>query len=496
MSATTTEERPRSLDRAEWPPRGWWRWRSCQRRLVQLTFKRATNLTTDDGPAAGDFKRDRSRHGFGFWAVAFAFLVVLAHSTVPTPLYAIYQARSGFSSFAITLIFAAYALGVLASLFMVGHLSDWHGRRRLLVPALATAAVSAVVFLVWRDLAGLIVARILCGLSVGATCATAAAWIGELHAAHRPRASPRRAQIVSTGVNVVGIGVGSLVAGMLAQWVRGPLTTPYLVSIAALVVATVGVLLAPETRDRARPRPAYRLQRIAVPAHARAAYFAAAAGAAISFATFGLFTSLSPSFLAGTLGHTSHALAGATAFSVFAAGTILQTLISHRPRREALVAGMGLSAGGLVLVVASVWLPHPTLALFLAGGIVAGAGAGALFKGVVATVADASEPSARAEALAGMFLAAYLGLSVPVLGLGVLTEYLTGKSSLLIFAAVLVTTMLAASKILVPRTSLTRHAALVMGPRTRRGSASTRADPGYPEVKNSSARRVFVCCSP
>ena len=65
------------------------------------------------------------RHGAGLWAVVFAFVAVMAFSTVPTPLYTLYQARDGFSTFMITVIFAAYAVGVTVALFFAGHVSDW-----------------------------------------------------------------------------------------------------------------------------------------------------------------------------------------------------------------------------------------------------------------------------------------------------------------------------------------------------------------------------------
>ena len=63
----------------------------------------------------------------------------MAYNAVPAPLYGIYQQRDGFSSFTITVIFAAYAVGVVISLFTVGHLSDWHGRRRLFAPRWCSA---------------------------------------------------------------------------------------------------------------------------------------------------------------------------------------------------------------------------------------------------------------------------------------------------------------------------------------------------------------------
>jgi predicted MFS family arabinose efflux permease len=89
----------------------------------------------------------RRHHGVGFWAVAFTFLTLAAFTTVPSPLYALYQARDGFSEFMLTVIYAAYAIGVIGALALAGHLSDWYGRKRLLIPAATFAVASAIVFL-------------------------------------------------------------------------------------------------------------------------------------------------------------------------------------------------------------------------------------------------------------------------------------------------------------------------------------------------------------
>lgn len=386
----------------------------------------------------------RLRHRTAFWVAAFALLVMLAFSAVPTPLYPSYQARDGFSSFMITVIFATYPVGVVISLFTVGHLSDWHGRRRLVLPALGGAIVSALIFIFWRDVPGLLLARFVAGLAVGAVTASATAWIAELHAQARPDAAPRFAEVVATAANLGGIGCGPLISGMLVAWVADPFVVPFLVFIAALLVAAAGVLISPETREPVRPRPAWRPQRISVPADARGAYFAAAITAAISFASFALFTSLAPTFLADTLGHTSPALAGATAFIVFASGAAGQLFVSRRPIPVGLAIGTALMLSGLAIVVLAVWLPDPSLALFLVGGALAGAGSGCLFKAVLTQAGRMAPPERRAETLAGMFLAGYVGLALPVVGLGVLTQYASAKVGLLVFGAVLATAALAA----------------------------------------------------
>jgi MFS family permease len=383
-------------------------------------------------------------HGVGFWAVAFAFLLVMGYCAVPTPLYGLYAARDGFGSLTITFVFAAYAVGVVVSLFTVGHLSDFHGRRRVLIPALLTAVASAVIFLLWRALPGLILARFVSGLAVGAVTATATAWLAELHAIDRPSASARRTEIVGASANLGGIGLGPLVAGVLAQWVPAPLSVSYLVYGGLMLVAVLGLLLTPETRVvPAHERPAYRPQQMHAPQGMRAPFFAALGAGFVAFATFALFTSLAPTFLAGPLQHTSLALAGFTAFLVFGAAAVAQLAFSGRTSRTLVLIGSGALLVGSIVVVLSVWLASPSLALFLIGGTALGTGAGTLFKGAMTTIIRIAEPARRAQTLVSLFLAAYLGMVLPSVGLGVLTQEVQPKLALLIFAGMLVTGVLA-----------------------------------------------------
>jgi len=156
---------------------------------------------------------------------------------------------------------------------------------------------------------------------------------------------------------------------------------------------------------------------------------------AVAFAAFGLFTSLAPTFLAVTLGHTSHALAGVPAFTAFTAAAVAQRVARAWNIRRVIMVGTAAMSAGVVLVVAATWLV--SLPPFLAGGVGAGAGAGLLFKGGVVAVAGLAAPDRRAEALAGFFLAGYVGISVPVLGLGVLDQWVAPKVALLAFAAAL-----------------------------------------------------------
>lgn len=383
------------------------------------------------------------RFGLGFWVVVFAFTALMAFTTAPTPLWSLFADRDHFSSLTITVVFAAYAVAVALSLILAGHLSDTYGRRRLLVPALALNVVAGLVFVAWPTLPGLLVARVLSGLGVGAATATATVWLAELDAARRLPAGSHRAQSITTAANLGGLGLGGLIAGALAQWVGHALTLPFLALVAALLIGLLAIALAPETRIATSPRPRYRPQRISVPPRSRGRFFAAATAVAITFAIFGLITSLAPSFLAGTLHQPAHALAGAVSFAMFAAAALAQALTGSRGPRQLLGAAIPALLTGVALLTLAVWVPSPSFGIFLAGDLAAGAGAGLMFKGAIATVSEISLPERRAEAVAGFFLAAYLGLAGPVIGLGALTQIASTRVSLLVFAGLLALGILA-----------------------------------------------------
>jgi len=384
--------------------------------------------------------RFQLRHGAGFWVIAAAFLTVMAFSTVPTPLYALYQQRDGFATFLITVIFAAYGVGVMASLYFAGHVSDWLGRRRIILIAVLVEIVAAVVFLLWPDVPGLIVARFVNGVGVGMLTATATAHLSELRAAARPDEGPSTSGTVSSFVNIGGLALGALVSGVLAQFVVAPLVVPYALFLVLLVAAAVAVWFVPETVERLEERPAYRPQRVSLPAASRSTFFAAAAGAFSAFAIFGLFTSLAPTFLASTLHEPSRLVAGAVTFVVFAAAAISQVLTARLSQTRQLTLAVALMASGLIAMAAGVLVA--SLPLFVVAGIGAGAGVGILFRASIGVAASLASGPSRGEILAALFLVAYAGMSIPVLLIGLALAFLPSTTVLVGFAAVILVLVL------------------------------------------------------
>ena len=175
--------------------------------------------------------------GSGFWIVAVVFVVTMAYSTVPTPLYPLYEQRDDFPVSLVTVIYSAFAVGVMLSLYLFGHVSDWLGRRTMLVIAVGISIVSAGMFLLWPETAGLIAARAVNGVSIGILSATATAHLGELRAIARPQESPVFATSVAGAANLGGLALGSLIGGLLAEVLPDPLVLPHVLFLVLLVVA-------------------------------------------------------------------------------------------------------------------------------------------------------------------------------------------------------------------------------------------------------------------
>jgi MFS family permease len=357
------------------------------------------------------------RHGqrSGFWTVAYAFLIVMAAATLPSPLYGLYRVRDDLSAFTITIIYAIFAAGTIITLGRVASIAGRIGRRGVMLAAVATMMVAAGLLAAWKDLPGLLIGRLLTGVAVGLAAGTAITYLIELQLRANPTASVVRARTIGTSITVGALGIGPLIAGCLAQWASRPLTSAYVVFVVLGAVAAVGLATVPETGTPGGAAtqgrsPGWHRPRLPIPA---------AAATLAAYSAMGLFAGLSGLFLATTLGHPSHALSGATLFLVFSCGVASQLATTDLPASRVLGLGTSSMLVGLALLVISVRLATPSLAIFLISGALIGAGAGAVFKGTTGIVLEAAAPEDRLAMTSALLIVLYVGLSVPVIGAGI-----------------------------------------------------------------------------
>src|SRR5476649_1873187 len=125
--------------------------------------------------------RQRSRrHRSGFWSVVFALLIVMAFSTLPSPLYGLYRTRDHLSAFMVTVIYAIFAGGTITALSSVRFIAARAGRRGVMLGAVATMIAAAVLLAAWKALPGLLIGRLMTGVAVGLASGTAVTYLNEL----------------------------------------------------------------------------------------------------------------------------------------------------------------------------------------------------------------------------------------------------------------------------------------------------------------------------
>ena len=361
----------------------------------------------------------------GFVLAVTAFFVAMVGTTLPTPLYPLYEQRYSFGPLLVTVIFAIYAFGVIAGLILFGNLSDKLGRKPVLLLGLGLSAASALLFLLAGSLAPVYVGRVVSGLSAGIFTGTATAYVIDL----APVGHRRLASFVAVFANLGGLGTGALLSGLLGQWAPDPLRTPFAVNLGLVAVATIGLLLAPETVSRARFE--LRLQRLGVPAEVMGVFVRASLAAVAASAVSGVFGSVAPEFLGLGLHHHSPALAGLLVFVLFVmsvAGAVLVIRI-----RNALGAGCALLVASVALLAVS--LDAGSLAALFASAVFGGLGQGVVISAGLAAIAERAPAARRGETTSSFFVAVYVGLSVPVIAAGVAIHYTSLRAAGIGFCA-------------------------------------------------------------
>ena len=357
------------------------------------------------------------------------WLVLMAGANVAAPLYAVYATRYGFSSFVLTAIFTVYAVVLVPTLLIFGRVSDRYGRRPVMFAGVLAGAAGLIVFAAARDTAWLFAARALQGLAVGIVSGAATAALVELD----PERDAGRPALLAGLAQAVGVALGPLVAGPLAEWAPDPLRLSYLVFLAATIVAAWLTLRMPEPAATTGREP-WRIQRPRVPAEIRGDFARVSLTAATVWASVALCLSIVPSYAGDLLDTQNLALLGSIAAITLATSGAMQVAAQRRrPHlRRAQAAGLAVLAAGLVALAGAAAL-H-SLAVLLAGSIAVGAGHGIAFMTAQDELNRIAPPEHRGEVTAAFIGCIYPLVGGAVIGSGLLDERLSLTASVGIVA--------------------------------------------------------------
>ena len=368
---------------------------------------------------------------FAFAAVAAVIGLALYASATPSALYGLYGQRWHVSTPELTLVYATYAVGVLASLLLIGGLSDQVGRRPVLLGSLFVLLAAMGLFMVARSVAWLFAARALQGLATGAALGAAGAALLDLD----QRGDTEHASLANGAASACGSGAGALIAGAMVEFLPDPRVLPFLLVAAftALLIVAIGFL--PESVAAPGP-PRLRPQRPRVPVPTRSAFVLAALGVLASWSVGGLYLALGPQ-VTSQLVHSQGQLVGGLAVCLLSVPAALAQLIGRSLSNRTLIGlGASLLALGMALTVAS--LSASSAVCFLLSAGIAGVGFGLAFMGALRHLSVAIPDGHRGEVMSAFYVVAYVAISVPAVLAGFAAPRLGLTETFEIFAGVVI----------------------------------------------------------
>ncbi|HEY2634269.1 MAG TPA: MFS transporter [Steroidobacteraceae bacterium] len=343
-----------------------------------------------------------------FYLLASMTVSFLAGSSAPTPLYPLYQAMWGFSPVMLTIVFAIYALAVLAALLIAGRLSDHLGRRPVLIVAAIGQVLVMLLFATAESVTGLLVARVVQGVTTGAAIGAIGAAMIDL--------DKSRGTVANAVAPPFGTALGALMGGIFLQYLPGPTHFVYAVLAAIFMAQVLGLTFMKESIS-AEPGVLGSLKpRLNLPRATREPLLFAVPILIAVWALAGFYGSLGPMLIRGMLNSRSPVLGGLALFVLAASAGISVLLLQQRTPRQMMMLGAGSLFAGVGLTALA--LPQGAIGLFFLGTAVAGIGFGVGFQGAVRSVIPSAAPHERAGTLSIIFIICYLAMGVPAVAAG------------------------------------------------------------------------------
>ena len=340
-----------------------------------------------------------------FTLYAATLMTFMAASSVPTPLYRLYQESWGFSPSTLTVIFGVYALSLLCALLTVGSLSDHVGRKPVILFAIGLELVSVVLFLAAAGPAWLIAARILQGIATGAAMGALSAGLID--------ADQARASLYNSLAPLVGLALGALGCSALVDLAPAPLHLVFVLLFIILLIEFGAVVFAPETTKR-RPGAMCSLRpKVHVPAESRRDLLLALPISVAGWSLGGLYLSLIPTIVRHVTGSTLALTSGAVVAALASVGAISILVARPHPARHIIIVSSAMLALGVVTTLSGVI--EGAVAVMLAGRVVAGVGFGAGFLGALKTTLSHVSPDDRAGLMSAFLIVSYVAFSGPAM---------------------------------------------------------------------------------
>jgi MFS family permease len=359
-----------------------------------------------DGDAGS--RRRALPSGLALAGTAVAFMSLYLGAGALTPLLVDYKARFHFAPEMLNVAFAVYAAGFLVAVLTLGSLSDYIGRRPVLIGGLIVQLASNLLFLTAADVSWVIAGRIIQGIASGAATSAFTAAMVEL----APERNKRLGTILGSVSLTGGLALGSILAGLAIELTAAANTIIFVILIALTIVGGLVAIFSRETGERIPGAVRSMIPRVAVPASARAEFFAAAPVVAAVWMLAGLSGGLAPNMVRSVFGIDSAFLGGFAGFVAPAVSTVIGLVFAKVPSRRAMVIGIYASIVGAAAIIGGVFAG--SLAIMIIGQAIAGIGFGSSFTAALQLLIPLVQPQQRAGIVAAIYVVSYAAFGLPI----------------------------------------------------------------------------------
>jgi MFS family permease len=152
----------------------------------------------------------------------------------------------------------------------------------------------------------------------------------------------------------------------------------------------------------------------------------------VTFALVGFYAALVPNLLAESLQQRSPAMAGAIAFELFMVAAVAVVATRRLSARGAMLSALVVLVPTLALIVVAEIARSMTL--LVAATALAGLAAALGYRGSLEVINELAPDDRRSEVVSSYMIALYLGNSLPVIGIGVLSRVMSPLLAHIVFA--------------------------------------------------------------
>jgi Major Facilitator Superfamily len=341
----------------------------------------------------------------------FATATAITFSTVagaPTPVYRFYREALGLTPFTITLIFAVYSLTMIAAFLTVARLSDYVGRKPMILAALGLNAVALILFFVAESAGTLIVARAVQGVGTGIALATLGALITDT--------TPKWAATLNSVTAFMGLALGALIAGVFVTFAPSPTHLVYAALLGVTLAEMLALPLIVETTSRKPGAWIGMKPKLTVPKAAAAAMARLFPLTLSAWALGGFYLSLMPSLMIEATGIRSPLVGAAVVSALMISGGLASLASRTFDAGKTVRASAALLAIGIVLTLFAIAAGSTAGMVF--GTIVAGAGFGASYGSSLRVLLPLAAAHERAGLLSAYFVESYLAFALAAIAAG------------------------------------------------------------------------------